>query len=187
MSVSYFDNVPFIRDITPYKDKDRKVLNYSNLVKREDALQALNSVLIDIKKAIYLEAGIFEFALIYLMDKRLDPTLFPLIYTDKLQDIMTNMTLNPNLVKQMHIMDNTNCQQIPFATPEQLYPENWAEYNKKKEWKEYKQKNFAATDLYKCFKCGEKKCQVRLLQTRSADEPMTNFITCLVCGHTFKK
>ena len=43
------------------------------------------------------------------------------------------------------------------------------------------------TDLYKCYKCKERKCKVIQLQTRSADEPMTNFITCLVCFNTFTK
>ena len=53
--------------------------------------------------------------------------------------------------------------------------------------KEYKKNNMAATNLYKCYKCGERKCQVMQMQTRSADEPMTNFVTCLVCHNNFKR
>jgi DNA-directed RNA polymerase subunit M/transcription elongation factor TFIIS len=179
-SVSFFDKVEFLR----CKDKADKVLDYTNLVKRNDALKRLDKILVNIKAAINIEAGVFEFAMVYVQEKKLDQSFFPLIYDDKLNEMVRHLeTLNPDLAK----IAETNGQTIPFMSPEQLFPSNWIDYNKKKEWKEYKKKNFAATDLYTCYKCGEKKCQVRMLQTRSADEPMTNFITCLVCGNTFKK
>ena len=44
----------------------------------------------------------------------------------------------------------------------------------------------AATDEFKCYKCKKKKCTYYQLQTRSADEPITTFITCLVCGNRWK-
>jgi len=37
-----------------------------------------------------------------------------------------------------------------------------------------------------CRKCKSRKTTFYLLQTRSADEPMTAFITCLGCGHKWK-
>lgn len=40
--------------------------------------------------------------------------------------------------------------------------------------------------LYKCNACGGKKTKQYEQQTRSADEPMTLFITCLNCGKTWK-
>merc|ERR1712166_36111 len=42
------------------------------------------------------------------------------------------------------------------------------------------------TDQWQCDKCGEKKCTYYQLQTRSADEPMTTFITCQNCGNNWK-
>ena len=42
------------------------------------------------------------------------------------------------------------------------------------------------TDMYQCSKCKNRKCTVSMAQTRSADEPMTIFVTCQVCGKTFK-
>lgn len=41
------------------------------------------------------------------------------------------------------------------------------------------------TDLFYCFKCKERKCRYRQLQTRSADEPMTTYVFCK-CGNTWK-
>ena len=40
--------------------------------------------------------------------------------------------------------------------------------------------------IFKCKKCHSKKTTYYSLQTRSADEPMTNFITCLVCQNRWK-
>ena len=44
----------------------------------------------------------------------------------------------------------------------------------------------AATDTFTCRKCKSNKCTYYQMQTRSADEPMTTFITCLNCGNRWK-
>jgi transcription elongation factor S-II len=40
--------------------------------------------------------------------------------------------------------------------------------------------------MFKCGKCKSKKTSYYQLQTRSADEPMTTFITCKSCGNRWK-
>ena len=44
----------------------------------------------------------------------------------------------------------------------------------------------ATTDMYKCGKCKQNKTVYYKLQTRSADEPETTFITCVNCNHKWK-
>ncbi|KNC46881.1 transcription elongation factor S-II [Thecamonas trahens ATCC 50062] len=44
----------------------------------------------------------------------------------------------------------------------------------------------AETDMFKCGKCKERKCTYYQLQTRSADEPMTVFVTCTNCGNKWR-
>ena len=44
-----------------------------------------------------------------------------------------------------------------------------------------------ATDLFKCGRCHKRECTYYELQTRSADEPMTKFITCVNCGSHWKQ
>ena len=44
----------------------------------------------------------------------------------------------------------------------------------------------ATTDQFTCGKCKTKKCSYYQLQTRSADEPMTTFVSCLNCGARWK-
>eukprot|EP00216_Chloropicon_sp_CCMP2111_P001683 CAMPEP_0198238046 /NCGR_PEP_ID=MMETSP1446-20131203/3776_1 /TAXON_ID=1461542 ORGANISM="Unidentified sp, Strain CCMP2111" /NCGR_SAMPLE_ID=MMETSP1446 /ASSEMBLY_ACC=CAM_ASM_001112 /LENGTH=302 /DNA_ID=CAMNT_0043920367 /DNA_START=243 /DNA_END=1148 /DNA_ORIENTATION=- len=41
----------------------------------------------------------------------------------------------------------------------------------------------ASTDQFRCGKCGKRKCTYYQMQTRSADEPMTTFVTCTVCNN----
>ena len=48
------------------------------------------------------------------------------------------------------------------------------------------QDNEAETDQFKCGKCKQRKTKYFQLQTRSADEPMTTFVTCVVCGNRWK-
>ena len=40
--------------------------------------------------------------------------------------------------------------------------------------------------IFQCKKCGSQKTTFYSLQTRSADEPMTNFITCVKCKNRWK-
>ncbi len=42
------------------------------------------------------------------------------------------------------------------------------------------------SDLFKCGKCGQKRCTYTQLQTRSSDEPMTTFVFCMDCGNRWK-
>eukprot|EP00877_Chromochloris_zofingiensis_P012216 jgi/Chrzof1/7248/Cz02g16130.t1 len=44
----------------------------------------------------------------------------------------------------------------------------------------------ASTDQFQCGKCKQRKTTYYQLQTRSADEPMTTFVNCVVCGNKWK-
>ncbi|KAL9547350.1 hypothetical protein MBANPS3_006209 [Mucor bainieri] len=44
----------------------------------------------------------------------------------------------------------------------------------------------AETDMFRCGKCRGRKCTYFQMQTRSADEPMTTFVTCVNCGNHWK-
>jgi len=46
--------------------------------------------------------------------------------------------------------------------------------------------NQPSTDQFRCGKCKQSKTTYYQLQTRSADEPMTTFITCTNCGNRWK-
>ncbi|KAK7039425.1 transcription factor S-II, central domain-containing protein [Favolaschia claudopus] len=44
----------------------------------------------------------------------------------------------------------------------------------------------AETSAFQCSKCKQRKCRYRQAQTRSADEPMTTFVTCVNCNNRWK-
>jgi len=44
-----------------------------------------------------------------------------------------------------------------------------------------------ATDMFLCNRCHKRECTYYEMQTRSADEPMTIFITCLACGKHWRQ
>eukprot|EP00996_Jenningsia_fusiforme_P002592 NODE_3418_length_981_cov_13.045064_g3140_i0.p1 GENE.NODE_3418_length_981_cov_13.045064_g3140_i0~~NODE_3418_length_981_cov_13.045064_g3140_i0.p1 ORF type:complete len:259 (-),score=44.14 NODE_3418_length_981_cov_13.045064_g3140_i0:205-921(-) len=58
------------------------------------------------------------------------------------------------------------------------------DYAKKAALSEWGEKR--VTDQFKCQKCGERKTTYFQMQTRSADEPMTTFVTCVNCGNAWK-
>jgi transcription elongation factor S-II len=116
--------------------------------------------------------------------------LIPRIYDDKINELIIYLDESSNLYSDNLVTNlqngELNGQNLAFMTPQELKPEKWETIKKKRELCEYKKNNMASTDLYQCKKCKERKCQVRQLQTRGADEPITNFVTCLNCYHTFK-
>ena len=52
------------------------------------------------------------------------------------------------------------------------------------DWEETHSK--VTSGVYKCKKCGGDKTKQHEMQTRSADEPMTIFITCTECGNSWR-
>jgi transcription elongation factor S-II len=79
--------------------------------------------------------------------------------------------------------------QIVTMTPQVLYPDIWEELiikNTRKMELLSKANHSEGTDIFKCGKCHKRNCTYFQMQTRSADEPMTTFVTCLECGNRWK-
>ena len=66
--------------------------------------------------------------------------------------------------------------------PQYLFPEHWKDLIDAKSTRDRALYEIDKSDIYKCGKCGKRECSYYQLQTRSADEPMTTFVTCLNCG-----
>ena len=72
----------------------------------------------------------------------------------------------------------------------QLFEERWKDYFLEQQVREKRQlegNKAMATDRFLCKRCHKRECTYYELQTRSADEPMTIFITCLNCGKHWKE
>lgn len=79
---------------------------------------------------------------------------------------------------------------IPSMSAYEMFPENWFALKDKllqREQKILEGNKSRATDQFKCRRCQKRECTYYELQTRSADEPMTIFITCLNCGKEWRQ
>lgn len=75
-------------------------------------------------------------------------------------------------------------------TPYELEPSHWKDLKDQQFRREQRilEGNLAmATDRFRCSRCKKKQCSYYELQTRSADEPMTIFISCINCGKQWKQ
>jgi len=161
----------------------------SNINRSENQI-ILSNLLNNIDMAIKIELSIFEYALNYCQNNKYDQNYIKPVYEDKFNFIISNIKnldgINNLSFKQNLLDEKINPSYVAFLSPAQIHPEKWMYYLKKREYIEQRENNIAYSDAYKCYKCGESKCKITQAQTRSADEPMTTFVVCLVCHNTFK-
>tara|TARA_Y100000992_G_scaffold130682_1_gene86153 strand:- start:253 stop:543 length:291 start_codon:yes stop_codon:yes gene_type:complete len=78
--------------------------------------------------------------------------------------------------------------ELAYMTHQEMNIDKWSKLIQEK--KERDKNKFdtpkAMTSDFKCYKCKKNQCSYYQLQTRSADEPMTTFVTCLNCGARWK-
>lgn len=119
--------------------------------------------------------------------KKWDNPYFVMIYERKLISLLQNIQNDD--VKAMLKTSKFKPQDLAFKTHQELNTERWSEMllaKKVKDENKYMPKVEASTDNYTCGHCKSKRCTYFQLQTRSADEPMTTFVTCLDCGKRWK-
>jgi DNA-directed RNA polymerase subunit M/transcription elongation factor TFIIS len=101
------------------------------------------------------------------------------IYLSKFKSVLANLT------KEL-IASLPEPHKIAFMEHHQLNPSRWeALIQKKTKRDEYmcEQKVAANSTDMKCYKCKSDKCSYYQLQTRSADEAMTTYVSCMNCGN----
>ncbi len=78
---------------------------------------------------------------------------------------------------------------LAFMTHQEMNPAHWKvllDQKMKRDANKYTNDIQASTDMFTCRKCKSKRCTYYEMQTRSADEPATLFVTCLDCGKNWK-
>jgi transcription elongation factor S-II len=96
--------------------------------------------------------------------------------------------LKPEIIKQLE-EGSIKAHSIAFMTHQELSPEKWGELidaKSKRDKNKFEVNIEAATDTFTCRKCRSKRCTYAAVQTRSADEATTLFISCLDCGQRWK-
>lgn len=142
-------------------------------------------------KSINLEKGIYNYAIKESNNnkiiKKWDNPYFVQLYLDRLKSIFVNLK-NEKLLDKIRT-DKITPQTLAFMTHQEMNEDIWKELLDKKmkrDANKYTNNIQASTDMFTCRKCKSKRCTYYELQTRSADEPATIFVTCLDCGKNWK-
>ena len=167
-----------------YRIKDANVF-------RENIRDKLNKKINNRNIVENLEKGIYNYSLETATKKKIvkkwENIYFTQIYLDRLKTIYINLQHEPlmNILKNKEIKAHT----LAYMTHQEMIPDRWKlliELQEIKEANKYTPKIEASTDNFTCWKCKSKECSYYQLETRSADEPMTTFVTCINCGNRWK-
>ena len=144
------------------------------------------------KIVVNLEKGIYNYAIQEATKakvvKKWENPIFVQLYVDRLRAILKNLS-DSELVAQVSLGEIAP-QSVAFMTHQEFRPDRWKELIDQKMKRDAAKFSGdvmeASTDMYTCKKCKSKRCTYYEMQTRSADEPATVFITCLDCGKRWR-
>jgi transcription elongation factor S-II len=158
---------------------------------RTNISHRLNKVVEDEVLSVNIERGVFNYSLKEANTKRIikkwENPRFVQIYLDRLRTIYINLK-NTDFLNQVKNSE-ISPQSIAFMTHQEMNASHWRvllEQKMIRDANKYTNNIQASTDMFTCKKCKSKRCTYYELQTRSADEPATIFITCLDCGKNWK-
>lgn len=157
---------------------------------RSNIVNKLNVKIDNNKNSANLEKGIFNYSLKEAEQRKVlkkwDNHRFVKIYLDRLRSVYLN--LNNTIIEQIN-SGTIKVHKIAFMTHQEMSPDRWSkliEAKIKRDKNKFETNVEAATDTFTCRKCKSNKCTYYQMQTRSADEPMTTFVTCIECGNRWK-
>ena len=145
-----------------------------------------------------LEIGILNYTIDYCNKKKItcnwNSKNFIQIYLSKLKSIYSNLKSNSyigntNLIKRLKDKEFLP-HELAYMNPQSIYPKKWEsliELKIKMDQAKHDTKAVPMTDRFKCSRCHKKETSYYEMQTRSADEPTTIFITCLNCNSRWKQ
>lgn len=158
---------------------------------RKNITNKLEDIINDDIKSQNLEKGIYNYSIKEANNKKIikkwDNPYFVQLYLDRLKSIFINLKNNKLLLRLQ--TDDISPHKLAFMTHQEMNEERWKtllEKKMKRDANKFTTNIQARTDMFTCRKCKSKRCTYYELQTRSADEPATIFITCLDCGKNWK-
>ena len=175
--------------ITPDKDLD---------IKRQKSIKILKTLKLPLKTIQRIEQGIYNYTIEKCILRHTIPiwqnSEFINIYVNKTQNLYLNLNIN-SYVKNINLIEKIKNKEIlpydlAFMDIYKLCPEVWSDIiDEKTKIEKMLRESLeeSASNLFKCPRCNKRKTIHCEVQTRSSDEPMTTFITCLECGKKWKK
>lgn len=111
-------------------------------------------------------------------------------YTTRALGLAYNLREAPGMLDRI-LRKEVRVKQFVNMAPPDMWPERWQEAFEAVAARQLRKEtnidaSTAPDGAYTCGKCKSKKTVYTSLQTRSADEPTTNFVKCLACGKRWK-
>ena len=159
---------------------------------RKQIVDKINSVVEHFNKSRNIERSIYNYSIKkanenYIV-KKWDNKKFKSIYFNKVRAVYTNLKSN-SYVNNKSFVDRVKKNEIKTKDianlkNHEVFPEYWKEkidIKMKRDQMLFEMKPESMTDAFLCKKCKKRECSYYEVQTRSADEPMTVFVSCLNC------
>lgn len=145
-----------------------------------------------------IEKGIYNYCIEYSTKNNIKKDWknkeFKNVYKNKVISIYSNLKPD-SYIENNRLIDRLRdkefkASELAGMEPQYTFPENWKELLDKKNRRDkllYEVCKETVSSMFTCGRCKKKECTYYQLQTRSADEPMTTFVTCLNCGKRWKQ
>ncbi len=158
----------------------------ANFVKQIKTKFDVDDLAINIEKSVF-NFTIRESTFRQIVKKWKNPQ-FCEIYIGRMKTLLTNLHKNETFLEQVKTKQITS-EMLGLMTHQEMCPEKWQERIERKikiDQSHFQSNIEASTDMFTCKKCKSNRCTFYEMQTRSADEPATIFITCLDCGKSWR-
>lgn len=165
---------------------------------RSKSVDKLTNIINDKYKSLLIEKSIYNYCIEYSLKRNISrnwkDNRFKHLYINKLISVYSNLSpemyIENNYLIDLIKNDKINLEKIAYMPRYEIFPDRWnylIEEKIKKDKILNEMKPNEMTDQIRCNRCGGRKCSYYAMQTRSADEPMTLFITCLSCHSKWKQ
>jgi DNA-directed RNA polymerase subunit M/transcription elongation factor TFIIS len=162
------------------------------------SVNKLNTVLENITKSRLIEQSYYNYCIRIAKERNIyrdwNNDIFRNLYLQKIMSIYLNINSNSYLknknFKERILSNDMDLTKVSSLSNYDIFPDNWKDIIEKKckqDKLKYELKPEAMSTLFKCRKCGSRETSYYEVQTRSADEPMTQFVTCIKCNNKWKE
>jgi transcription elongation factor S-II len=191
-----------IFDKNPFTFTESELVIINNIKDTTDSvndIKRINRILSDnwncLEYPEIIEKSIYNYTIREAREKKIERTwnnkFFLFLYKKNYSKVYSNVATNKNAAFVMKKLKYGYWEPENLITMshEELYPEMWEDFiikNKKKMDLLSLDNKQQGSNMFKCGRCKKNNCTYFQLQTRSADEPMTTFVTCLECNNRWK-
>lgn len=149
------------------------------------------------KQASDIEVGIFNWTIDFCSEHNVilnwKNDKFANVYIDKARSVICNLD-GDSYVHNTHLIERLTAgeftaRDLPFMSREQVFPERWGRVIERKVKRDSLVLNEtpqAMTREFRCKRCSKRECIYFEKQTRSGDEAMSLFVSCIGCGNQWK-